>query len=116
MTSSSNAEKLAVMLPSDDITSAVAIWTELLGVTPTFVDGDRWAQFDVNGSRLALAGADRVSDRAGVMIKVFDVTAARARAIKLGLEAGDLVEGHHEIRCSVCGPDGWPVVFYALRR
>ena len=39
--------------------AAAKVWAALLGVAPTFVDGDRWAQFDVNGKRIALAGTDR---------------------------------------------------------
>src|SRR5438046_1520942 len=56
--------------PVDDVAAAAEVWAALLGVAPTFVDGQRWAQFDVAGKRIVLAGADRVSDRAGLMIKV----------------------------------------------
>ena len=31
------------------MTAAVERWEQLLGLPPTFVDGDRWAQFDVGG-------------------------------------------------------------------
>ncbi len=39
-------EKLSFVLPVDDLSVAAAFWKELLGGDPTFVDGDRWAQFD----------------------------------------------------------------------
>ena len=41
---------------------AVGQWSTLLGVEPTFVDGDRWAQLDIGDTRLSLAGSDRSSD------------------------------------------------------
>ncbi len=102
------AEKLNAVLPADDLAGAVAWWSELLGVEATFVDGDRWAQFDLGGGRLALAGADRASDRAGVMVKVDDLdTAAAALA-----GCGPVEEGPHERRATVIGPDGTPVTLY----
>jgi hypothetical protein len=103
---------VASVLPVDDMKAAVAAWTGLLGVEPTFVDGEGWAQFDVAGKRIALAGTDRTSDKAGVMIKVDDLAAARERAIAQGLFAGPINEGGHELRCTVEGPGGWPVVLY----
>jgi len=113
---SGDVERLAPVLPAADLEAAVRAWAAVLGAEPTFVDGDRWAQFDVAGSRLSLAGADRVADVPGVMVRVRDVAAARQRALGLGLEAGETVEGAHEVRCVVRGPDGWPIVLYASRR
>ena len=100
------------VLPVDDLEAAVAVWSALLGVKPTFVDGDRWAQFDVAGRRLALAGTDRVSTAAGVMIKVDDLAAARATAAGQGLAVGEPETGAHEVRCVVMTPGGWPAIFY----
>lgn len=106
---------VASVLPVDDVAAAAETWAALLGVAPTFVDGERWAQFDVAGRRLALAGTDRVSNLPGVMIKVSDLEAARARAEAQGLTVGPVQEGPHEQRCLVDGPGGWPVVFYSPR-
>jgi hypothetical protein len=100
------------VLPVDDLGQAVAVWSALLGAAPTFVDGDRWAQFDVGGRRLALAGTDRVSPRAGVMIKVADLTAALDAAKGQGLAVGEPQQGPHEVRCVVMTPGGWPAIFY----
>jgi hypothetical protein len=109
-----NVEGVATMLPVDDVAAAAKAWEALLGVAPTFVDGDRWAQFDVGGRRIALAGADKISDKAGVMLKVGDVASARAAAVAAGLEASALQEGPHELRCVVAAPGG-PVVLYAAK-
>jgi hypothetical protein len=108
-------EGVATVLPVDDVAAAAEIWAALLGAAPTFVDGDRWAQFDVAGRRIALAGTDRVSNLPGVMLKVADLDAARARASGAGLTLGPVEEGPHELRCLVESPGGWPVVLYSPR-
>ncbi|HWA62453.1 MAG TPA: hypothetical protein VG939_13815 [Caulobacteraceae bacterium] len=104
---------LTTVLPVDDVQAAAKTWAALLGAEPTFVDGDRWAQFDVAGRRLALAGTDRMSDAAGVMIKVDDLEAARTAVVGLGLTAGEIRTGPHERRFQVLTPGGWPAVYYA---
>jgi hypothetical protein len=111
-----DVQALTPVLPVEDMARAVTGWAALLGVAPTFVDGDRWAQFDIAGRRLALAGSDRTSDLPGVMIKVADLTAAHAAAIEAGLEAGAIVEGPHELRFVVTTPGGWPATVYAPLR
>ncbi len=107
-----DVQGLNPVLPVEDLSLAVEVWSALLGVEPTFVDGDRWAQFDVAGRRLALAGTDRVSTAAGVMIKVGDLAAARAVAQGQGLAIGETEEGPHEARFVVITPGGWPAIFY----
>jgi hypothetical protein len=106
---------LASVLPVDDVAAAARTWAALLGVEPTFVDGERWAQFDVGGRRIALAGTDRVSNLPGLMIKVADLAAARAAAEGQGLSVGPIQEGSHELRCLVEAPGGWPLVLYSAR-
>jgi hypothetical protein len=51
---------MATVLPVDDVAAAAGVWATLLGAAPTFVDGVRWALFDVwrspgpTGSRTSL--------------------------------------------------------------
>ena len=108
-------ESITSVIPVDDLPAAVKTWTALLGVAPTFADGDKWAQFDVAGRRIALAGTDRFSDSPSVMIKVSDLTEARRRAVEQGLQVGAISDGAHEQRLEVRTPGGWPVTFYAPR-
>lgn len=110
-----NVEAVAAVLPVESVAEAAKVWAELLGAQPTFVDGERWAQFDIGGRRIALAGTDRVSDKAGLMIKVSDLAAARARAEALGLAPSAISDGPHERRFTAEAPGGWPVTFYAPR-
>jgi catechol 2,3-dioxygenase-like lactoylglutathione lyase family enzyme len=110
-----DVERITTVLPVADLAAAVETWTAVLGVEPTFVDGDRWAQFDAAGARIALAGSDRVSDAAGVMLKVGDLEAARTELGAAGLDVGAVQEGPHELRCAATGPDGASIVLYAPR-
>jgi catechol 2,3-dioxygenase-like lactoylglutathione lyase family enzyme len=111
--SAMGAEKLNAVLAVDDLAGAVAWWEALLGVAPTFVEGDRWAQFDLGPSRLALAGADRAFDGAGVMVKVDDLDAAVAALAAAGHAVGPIEAGPHERRAVTAAPGGGAVVLYA---
>lgn len=105
-------QSMATVLPVEDLDRAVSVWKGLLGTEPTFVDGDRWAQFDFDGRRIALAGTDRTSDQACVMLKVDDVSAARDALAAAGLAPGEIEAGPHELRVTADGPGGWPIVLY----
>lgn len=108
----SAAESFSPVFPVPDLAEAVAFWSAVLGIEPTFVDGDRWAQFDAGGRRLALSGSDRASDAAGVMVKVADLDAAGESLAGLGVEVGPPEQGPHEIRRAATAPGGWSLVLY----
>jgi hypothetical protein len=108
-------EKIATVVPVGDLAAAVTTWSKLLGVEPTFVDGGRWAQFDVAGARLALAGADSVTRHPAPLLRVDDVAAARAEAATAGLETGPIEDGPHELRCLVWTDDGTEVVLHSRK-
>ena len=75
-----------------------------------------WAiQFLVGLIGIALAGADQVSDKAGLMVKVDDLDAEIERIQSLGGVVGEPQEGAHEVRAVAEGPGGWPVVLYASK-
>jgi catechol 2,3-dioxygenase-like lactoylglutathione lyase family enzyme len=105
-------ESFTTVVPVPDLAEAVAFWTALLGVEPTFVDGDRWAQFDANGRRIALAGTDRFADVPSVMLKSGDLEATRTQLEAMGLQASEIVEGAHERRFTAVTPGGWTIALY----
>ena len=107
------AERLSFVVPSKDLPGAASFWSSLLGVDATFVDGDRWAQFDLGGGRLSLAGTDRAADGPAAMVKVADLDEACERIKAAGYQVSAVTEGAHERRAVVDGPDGWPVVLYS---
>jgi hypothetical protein len=106
------AEGITPVLPVDDLGMAVEFWSSTLGVAPTFVDGDRWAQFDLGPRRLALAGSDRLTDDPSVMIKVSDLDAARDQMSASGGSIGEIQIGPHERRFLARTPFG-TIVFYS---
>lgn len=106
-------ERIATVVPVDDLPAAVQAWTGLLGAEPTFVDGDRWAQFDVAGSRIALSGADQVTDGVALLLRVPDLERARAQATASGLRTGEITNGPHERRCVVRTAEGVEIVLHS---
>ncbi|GHE90077.1 hypothetical protein GCM10017786_22880 [Amycolatopsis deserti] len=106
-------DKIATVVPVADLPAAVAVWSRLLGADPTFVDGDRWAQFDVAGARVALAGTDSVTSGPGLLLRVADLAAARTEAEAAGLKVGPVEEGPHELRCLVWTDEGMEVVLHS---
>jgi predicted enzyme related to lactoylglutathione lyase len=105
-------EKLSFVLPVGDLAAAVRFWAELLGTEPTFVDGDRWAQFDHAGARLALAGEDRAADAPGPLLKVADLDKTCAALRAAGCQVSPVTTGAHERRSVANDPDGWPITLY----
>ena len=106
------AVSVAAVFPAARLADGVEFMKAVLGIEPTFVDGERWAQFDLGGARLALASGAESSGAAQAMVKVVDATAAAERLARAGYDVAGPVTGPHEVRFSVTGPDGWSVVVY----
>lgn len=107
-------ERISPIFPTDDLEQAVDFLAAVLGHAPTFIDGTRWAQFDVGGSRVMLAGTDRESDAPSLSVKVNDLDSTAARLREAGFDVGEPADGPHERR-AVIHPDGafaWTVVLY----
>jgi len=115
MSDEAKALGLASVFPTAAMADGVRFLATVLGVEPTFVDGERWAQFDLGGARLALASGAQSSGAAQVMVKVADAEAAAQRLAAAGFPVVGPVPGPHELRFSVTGPDGWSVVVYEPR-
>lgn len=107
--------RLSFVVPVPAVTDAVNLWQLLLGIEPTFVDGDRWAQFDHGEIRLSLAGTDRSSDRPGPMAKVKNLAEVRELLVDRGLRVSEITEGPHELRAVATLPGGWPLILYTSK-
>lgn len=107
-------ERISPIFPADDVAAAAEFLAAALDRAPTFVDGARWAQFDVDGSRVMLAGTDRATDEPSLSVKVNDLDAAIARLRAAGFSVGDMTEGPHERRAVIDrGPAfAWTIVLY----
>ncbi len=108
-------EGITPVLPVDDLAAGVKFWESVLGVDPTFVDGDRWAQFDLGPKRLALAGTDRLTDEPSIMLKVGNLDEARAQVTALGGTVGEVEVGPHELRFVATTQYG-VIVFYSPKQ
>ena len=105
-------ERVSFVLPVADMTKAVELWSALLGIEPTFVDGARWAQFDLDGSRIGLAGTDRETDRAAPMVKVTNLAAAADVLRAREYSVAEVTVGPHERRVVATSPDNEPLILY----
>src|SRR4051812_28747892 len=106
---------MAAVFPTAVMADGVRFVAAVLGAEPTFVGGERWAQFDLGGARLALASGAGSSGAAQLMVKVADVAGVAERLRLAGFDVAGPVTGSHEVRVSVAGPDGWSVVVYEPR-
>ncbi|MDG2024107.1 MAG: bleomycin resistance protein [Actinomycetota bacterium] len=106
------ATSVSSVIPVTNMAAAVERWEQLLGLPPTFVDGDRWAQFDVGGTRVSLAGTDRTTEIAGLMVKTEHLETVRELLKESGLIVSELVDGSHERRFTVDGLEV-PVTIYS---
>lgn len=104
---------LTPVIPVEDLAAAVAHWEAVLGGPPTFVDGTRWAQFDLGGRRLALAGTDRITDLPALMLKAPDLDAAREFLAQLGATLDPVEVGPHESRFLARGAGPMDIVVYS---
>lgn len=108
------AERINPIFPTDDVSSTVRFLAALLGRAPSLVDGERWAQFDVNGSRVMAAGTDREGDAPFLSVKVNDLDATSARLREAGFSVSKPATSPHERR-AVINPGTvftWTVVLY----
>ncbi|GAA3810724.1 hypothetical protein GCM10022226_33980 [Sphaerisporangium flaviroseum] len=114
---SAHAQKLGnVLIPVADLDKAVAFYTETLGLTVKFRDGDRFAALDAGGVTIALAA--RAEQVAGPVTapcyKVGDVAEAVRDLTEAGAELVNGPEtGPHEIRAVLRDPSGNVFVLYS---
>lgn len=106
-------ERVSLVIPVGDVREAARRWRSLLGLYPTHVVGDSWAQFEVGGTRIALSRAKQPDEAAGLLIRVADVGDFRAAAGRLGLGVTEVEAGPDQRGCALADPAGVPVTFYA---
>ncbi|MEV0293616.1 hypothetical protein [Nocardia sp. NPDC050710] len=109
-----SVERIGTILPADNVPAAVDFLTAVLRTPATFVDGDRWAQFDIGPVRVSVAGTDREGEAAALSVKVTDLDATLNRLRETGCAVADPVIGPHERRVSVRldRQSPWTVVLY----
>jgi hypothetical protein len=108
------ANRVASVIPSNDLGRSVSLWERVLGTPPTFVDGTRWAQFDTPAGRVCLAGTDRGAEGVALMLKIDGrLDEARQDFVEAGFDVTNIEAGPHELRCVATDSAGAVVILYA---
>ncbi|MBF6210323.1 glyoxalase/bleomycin resistance/dioxygenase family protein [Nocardia puris] len=105
-------ERVGTILPAENLLATVGLLEAVLGAPPTFVDDDRWAQFDVGPARIMVAGTDRENDGAALSVKVSGLDEILDRLRAAGIRVGDPVTGPHERRVVVDSGAVWSIILY----
>ena len=87
--------------------------SSVLPVTTMTAAVERWV--DVGGTRVSVAGTDRTTKIAGLMVKTEHLETLRESLKESGLSVSELVDGIHETRFSVDGLEV-PVTIYSSRQ
>jgi catechol 2,3-dioxygenase-like lactoylglutathione lyase family enzyme len=97
-----------------DMEAAVRFYTDVLGLSLKFRDGDHWATFDVGGSTLAVEGGGPGGPGgATVSLRVDGLEALVADLRAKGATVSDVKTGPHERRAELLDPAGNLLVLYA---
>ena len=101
----------------ENMDEAIAFYENVLGLELKRHDGDRWAEFDVGGVKLALTNAKDDSGRPFNGHVAFRVTDVRewARENTQHLADVDVESGPHEDTVSISGPGGHTIIVYSPR-
>lgn len=108
-------QSITTVLPVDHLPSAIASWRAILGVEPAFVDGERWAQFNIGAARIALAAGDQGGIHPGVMIKIADIEGQRDKLLENAVAVSEIRRGPHEVSFDAGAGDGWFATYYSPR-
>lgn len=103
-----------VIVPADDLDAVAAFWTERLGLSLRFRDGDRYAAVTDGTVTFGLAAPSEQPDAARVVasfeVHGLDDLVAAWRAE--GVDVGDPVDGPHERKAVARDPADNAVVVY----
>lgn len=101
-----------------DMDAALAFYRDTLGLAVKFQDGDKWTQFDVGGTQVALAtpapGQVDPGQNATVVLQVDDLIATRADLTARGIAVSQVIDmGGHGNFFTCRDPAGNVVQFFA---
>ena len=101
-----------------DMDAAVAFYRDTLGLTVKFQDGDKWTQFDVGGTQVAIAtpapGQVQPGSNATVVLQVDDLAGTRAALTARGITVSETIGmGDHGSFFTCRDPAGNVVQFFA---
>jgi predicted enzyme related to lactoylglutathione lyase len=94
-----------LILMEHDLAAAVSFY-ENLGLKKVFYLEERWAEFDLNSSKIGLCPVSQAQEprRTGIVFEVDDIQALYATYKEQGLVVGELIEKIHGIMVSIKDP------------
>lgn len=100
-----------VYYPVKDMKQTCEFYSETLGLQLKFIDGDNWAQFNVSGYTIALAGPkespEGIEKGAVVTLSVDDLEAVREKLLNKGVFISEIRDmGSHGKTCWLKDPEG----------
>jgi predicted enzyme related to lactoylglutathione lyase len=99
-----------VFYRATDMDAAVRFYSEVLGLSMKFRDGDNWAAFDVGGATLALEGGTPRGATVSLRVDEISVVVEQLRA--RGANVSDVQTGAHELRATLTDPEGNELILY----
>jgi catechol 2,3-dioxygenase-like lactoylglutathione lyase family enzyme len=102
-----------VFYRANDMDAAVHFYTEVLGFTLKFRDGDHWAAFDVAGMTFAIeGGAPGSSGGATVSLRTDGLAEVVKELRAKGATVGQVEASPHERRATLMDPAGNMLLLY----
>lgn len=95
---------MGVILPVDNLDTALRFYSDTLGWTLQFRDGDRYASLDAGGTTIALAAPAEqpVKGQPALLVKVRDLSREAVRLSDAGVDILlEPVNGRHEVRAAI---------------
>jgi len=106
-------ERVAYVITSEEWLEDIQVLTALFGA-PSMIDGEAWAQFDIGGARVCLAGADERVESVAMMCKVADFAATSNILTAHGYRVGPVERWAHEERVVAARKDRQIVLYRPL--
>ena len=100
-----------VFYRATDMEAAVRFYTDVLGLSLKFRDGDRWVAFDVGGTTMALEGGPPQAG-ATVSLRVEGLSDFVDQLKAGGASVGPIQTGPHERRAELIDPAGNTLILY----
>ncbi|MFK8250632.1 VOC family protein [Ancylobacter terrae] len=105
-----------VYVRSAELAESRRFYEAVLGLTPKFVDGERWVQYDAGGANFAVGAPEEFPDGASGAVAVFEVAdldAHRSAIAAAGLAVvGNRDMGPHGRTLTLIDPSGNYVQLY----
>jgi len=93
-----------------DVPRAIAFYRDVVGLKPTDLSSEHWAEFDVSGLTFGVGNGEAIGIRAGsqasLALEVDDIAAMREKYAAQGVQVSDVYDSPGCQSCFVSDPEG----------